>query len=59
VSELFWRRLALTPAVGIFVLLSLLPLANLIAIFHDASRLTIHNDAILGYCDLVNSCGFG
>lgn len=31
VSELFWRRLALTPAVGVFVLLSLLPVANLIA----------------------------
>lgn len=31
VSESVWRRLALTPSLGVFMLLSLLPVANLIA----------------------------
>jgi hypothetical protein len=34
-------------------------LADLIAIFHDASCFTIEDDAVFGDCDLVNSCGFG
>jgi len=34
-------------------------LANLIAIFHDASCLTVENDAVLSHGDLVDACGFG
>jgi hypothetical protein len=34
-------------------------LADLIAIFHDASSFTIENNAVLLNSNLVNDCGFG
>jgi hypothetical protein len=34
-------------------------LADLIAIFHDASSFTIRDRPILGNGNLVNDCGFG